>query len=105
MTLRGYEYKIVFKSGKENGNADAFSRLPLSTTVPITLEDRVLLIEQLETLPVTAKEISDWTKKDPVLSHVMEYLLRGWPETEVSPNVAPYTMKRQELSVQDGCIL
>ena len=55
-----------------NGNADAFSILPLlsvPTGIPI-----VLLLEKVESLPNTSKEIAAWTKKDSILSNVL-YIL------------------------------
>ncbi|KAK3746542.1 hypothetical protein QZH41_005600 [Actinostola sp. cb2023] len=79
VTLRGYEYSIKFRAGSENGNADAFSRLPLPVTEEMQPTDRVL----------------------------MEYLLRGWPDDTVTvdPKLATYKAKKLELSVQDGCVL
>ena len=40
-------------------------------------EDRVLMTEQLEDCSVFSAEISEWTRRDPVLAHVHEYLLCG----------------------------
>ena len=50
LTLSAYSYKMVFKSGKQQANADALSRLPLQTTVgdiPIP-EDTVLMLQALD---------------------------------------------------------
>lgn len=46
-----------------------------------------------------------WTRRDPVMAHVHEYLLRGWPSEESSPELAVYRTRKIELSVQGGCIL
>ena len=59
LTLAAYEYTMIFKEGKRHGNADGLSRLPLEVTVGVKSEhgETVLLMEQVETLPVTAMQI------------------------------------------------
>ena len=57
--LGGYHYRIEYKPGQQNGNADAFSRLPLSTTpreVP-TPPELVYMMEHIDTTPVTVSQI------------------------------------------------
>ena len=44
------------------------------------------------------------TQKDPVLSRVHSYILRGWPNA-VDSSLNPYSSRKQELSVCNGCIL
>ncbi|KAK3743868.1 hypothetical protein QZH41_016473 [Actinostola sp. cb2023] len=107
VTLRGYEYSIKFRAGSENGNADAFSRLPLPVTEEMQPTDRVLMVQELDSFPLTAEQLRAWTAKDPVLANVKEYLLRGWPDDTVTvdPKLATYKAKKLELSVQDGCVL
>ena len=105
ITLRGYEYEIKFKSGKDNSNDDCPSRLSLPVTVPEVHEERVLLIEELDASPITSEEISRYTRRDPMLAHVHEYLMRGWPDGENSVELSAYTCRRDEMSVQDGCVL
>lgn len=64
--LRGYQYKIVYRPGSEQGNADGLSRLPLPTTlqeVPQPAET-VLLMERLNSSLVTAAQTKAWTDKD-----------------------------------------
>ena len=70
LTLAAYEYRIVHKSGKTNGNAEAPSRLPLSITpesVPVPGET-VLLLDHLNHIPISSRHIREWTRRDPVLS-------------------------------------
>ncbi|KAJ8356519.1 hypothetical protein SKAU_G00193130 [Synaphobranchus kaupii] len=105
VTLRAYEYVMVYKAGKDHGNADALSRLPLQHT-PITTapEDRVLMMEEMDTTPVTAEQVKALTNKDPVLARVREHVVRGWPQ-QTEGDFAPYKVRGAELSVQDGCVL
>ena len=34
-----------------------------------------------------------------------EYLLRGWPSNNKNPDLAAYCVRKDELSVYDGCVL
>ena len=83
------------------------SRLPLNEfplNVPIP-GDVVLVMDHLDTTPVNARSIKSWTDKDPVLSTVRRYILHGWPISVPEENLIPFSRRRNELSVQDGCIL
>ena len=84
---------MQYRPGKEHMNADCFSRLPLQDTEAADPEDRVLMIEELENCPMlSAQKVGEWTRRDPVLAHVHEYLLRGWPsnakDTTQTPKIA-----------------
>ena len=64
------------------------------------------MIEELEDCSVLSGErISEWTSRDPALARVHEYLLRGWPWDDKSPDLAADRVRTDELSVQDGCVL
>ena len=105
LTLAMYEYSLKFKSTKQHGNADAMSRLPLPDTVtPPLPPETVLLLEFLEKSPVTAKQVRLWTRRDPILTKVSEYIHTQWPTT-IEDNLKPYGTRQLELSNQDGCIL
>ena len=107
LTLSSYEYELRYRRGKDQGNCDALSRLPLPDcpkTVPIP-GDILLLTEQLSSSPITAKEIKVMTEKDQVLSKVLHFVLHGWPQTKVEEELRPYYTRRNELSHFDGCLL
>ena len=106
LTLSTYDYTIAYKPGEQNANADLLSRLPLPETVsevPLPGE-MVLLMETLQTAPVTTKQIKQWTARDPVLSRVKKFVEKGWKDTKEDV-LKPYASRRDELSVQDGCLL
>jgi len=107
LTLSSYEYELKYKPGKDQGNCDALSRLPLPDCPETVLipGDILLLTEQLSTSPVTAKEIKVMTEKDPILSRVLYFVLHGWPHTRVEEELKPYYVRRTELSHFDGCLL
>ncbi|XP_072357065.1 uncharacterized protein [Scyliorhinus torazame] len=72
LLLAAYEYSLEHKPGTQIANADALSRLPLSTgpmSTPTTGEV-VATLNFMDTLPVTASQIREWTQTEPVLSKV-----------------------------------
>lgn len=104
--LRAYEYRIVYKPGKQNANADALSRLPLPEACPAEggEEELVLMLDVMDDAPITTDQVRRWTSKDVTLSQVHEWALKGWPAA-VEPQFMPYFSRRLELSVKDGCVL
>ncbi|XP_043916342.1 uncharacterized protein K02A2.6-like [Protopterus annectens] len=54
---------------------------------------------------VSAKELSEWTRKDPVLARVFQWVQQGWTTQQPDPVFRPYEVRKTELSVQDGCVL
>ncbi len=106
LTLSAYEYEIEYRPSKDQANADGLSRLPLHlepSQVPQP-GDTVLLMERLESSPVTAAAIQAWTGKDLVLSKVRRHTLHGWPG-DTSDELTPYARRKDELSVESGCVL
>lgn len=89
-----------------HANADLLSRLPLPmspTNVPQPAET-VLLMEKLQSSPVMAVHIRKWISRDTVLSHVRNFVLKGWRSTTEAA-LQPYQKRKDELSVHDGCLL
>ena len=54
---------------------------------------------------MNAAIIKDWTAKDPLLSKVKQYIMVGWPETQLGEEFKPYRSRWKELNTLDGCIL
>ena len=107
LILGAYQYKIQFRAGKDNANADMLSRLPLQEcpsreTLP---GETVLLMETLQVSPVNFEHIRKWTEADGVLSKVKELLITGWMSDDGDEDLQPYRKRKGELSLQDGCIL
>lgn len=106
LCLAAYDYDIEYRKGSDISNADAFSRLPLST--PDSHDTALSDVLLLETAPVTqlnSKLIASSTKKDPILSRVSLWILNGWPPKNSDPNFKPYFTRKNELSVHRDCIL
>ena len=109
LTLSAYTYAIQNKSGKQQANADALSRLPLKErpdVVPVP-GDTILMMEALDSSSVVSvAAIKSWTDKDPVLSHVRKCVVHGnWQLPDKESEFRPYKQRATELSVQDGCVL
>ena len=105
LILSAYTYQIVYRTSGNNANADAMSRLPVS---PATYEEEdIFQTTCLEELPVRACDIKNATKVDPVLAKVVMYTSRGWPQStkDLSDDLKPFYWKRNELTIEQGCIL
>ena len=109
LLLSAYQYELCYVPGAQQGNCDALSRLPLPAapaTVPSPPET-IRLLEFMDASPVTASDIRTATRRDPVLSAVLRYVLSGWPDAayQLAADFAPYRARHSELSVHDGCLL
>ena len=59
LTLSCYDYEIQYRPGAQQGNADACSRLSLparALEIP-TPGETILVMEHLDTTPVSAKQV------------------------------------------------
>ena len=100
------EYTIKYKRDPANSNADILSHLPSPATfseVPVPSE-LVLLMEHMSSGLLTAAQVKAMTQRDPVLSRVHSYVLRGWPITVYS-SFNPFSACRHGLLVCNGCML
>ncbi len=104
LILMAHDYDIQYRKSADHSNADGLSRLPWEDSTFAT-EAAVNYFSQVEDLPVSAKEIAEATRKDPILSRVWEYTAQGWPNHVTDEEVKPYFCRRTELSVDQGCVL
>ena len=111
LLLSAYQYKLEYRPGIENANADALSRLPTSGSSSTADEHppaSVLSLHILEvsaTAPVSAAQLRKWTERDTVLARVRNYTLSGWPRGVPDGELRSYWNRRHELSVLGGCVL
>lgn len=109
--LSAFNYDIKYRSGKQNENADALSRLPLKEEelkgdLFSLKEMEKLLHIQVSHLPVFTANIRAATQHDVLLSRVVHYTINGWPgETQVTPELVPFYRVRDELTTEEGCLL
>ena len=102
-------YDVEYRASKYHANADALSRLPRKTTEEAddwSMEGDQVNRVQIERIPITASRIKGATRADPVLSRVLRFVLHGWPAEENTPEeLRYYRAKREEFTVEDGCLL
>ena len=75
---------------------------PRMTSVPA---ETVWTMELLSSTPVDVKEIQAGTRSDSTLSLVMKFVQYGWPSRNTDEALKPYLSRKEELSIQDGCLL
>ena len=105
--LSAYQYDIEYRASQSHNNADALSRLPrksVEETQDWTHESDQVNRVQIARIPITASEILEATKGDPVFSRVIHCVLRGWP-VAMPEELKIYYSKRDEFTVEDGCLL
>ena len=103
--LAAYEYTMAFRTSKQHGNADALSRLPLREVPELSpdLPEVILMIENMDNSPISAKDIARRTKCDPILSQVHRFTQEGWP-IQCADELKPFEARKLELAIQSGCI-
>ena len=86
LTLSAYNFTIHHKPGRSLGNADALSCLPqpVTTDKDCLPGDLVHLLNHLSATTTSASTIRRMTDTDTILSQVRNFVLQGWPATEVS---------------------
>ena len=58
----------------------------------------------MEALPVTVRQLRVATSTDKILSKVIRFTNRSWPHG-VQANLRPFFCRRNELLVEEGCLL
>ena len=92
--------------GCDIANTDALSRLPISDASSVSLPipgEIHMLMDVLQTTPTDATKIKHWNSRDPDLSKVLTYVQSGWPDTPPKNELKPYVIRKDEISVHDGC--
>ncbi|KAK8773929.1 hypothetical protein V5799_011538 [Amblyomma americanum] len=106
LMLSAYDYVIEYRKTKDHGNADCLSRLP----GPVTRQETeapgdILLLEAVEYPPVSAMEVAAFTRGDPLLYQVKQWILEGWPRERVALKYSAYWVRQNEFSVHRDCVL
>ena len=94
----------MYRRSEDHTNADVLSRFPVAGSTLAT-ELRVNYFTYTNDLPITAQQISAETRKDRVLSRVLNHVLIGWPNYLDDDELEPYFHRKDELSIDQGCIL
>lgn len=105
--LSRFTYKIEYIKSAQNGNCDALSKLPINDTTPIFDNEFIGLNYVEETLEsVSVVEIAKETKRDGVLNKIIRYVSNEWPSVKkLEDSEQKYYAKRDELSIEKGCLM
>ena len=107
ITLSAYEYDLEYVKGKHNLLADPLSRLPLHTMNVSTNEQAgyngALLNIRIRELPISKKELQRLTRQDALLSRVILFMERGWPNDQniIPPKCTTFYEKKDSLSFEN----
>ena len=106
LTLSAYNYQVEYRTGANNGNADALSRKPLVQNNVNSQENKTNNVLAIETIPfnVSSDEMVKETHKDRILSVVYDCLLKG-RELPQSAEFLPYARVKDQLNIDKECVL
>ena len=101
LILAAYFYAIEYRPTDHRGNADELSRLPVNATDEDFTSNVPSLfnLQQLDKLPVTAKQVEPATQNDPILIKVLRFAREGWPN-QCGDELQPCWSRRFELTVE-----
>ena len=104
--LGAFSYQIEFRGTKQHANCDGLSRLP-QPHAPAEKHDEVEMFHTsvVEALPVTDQELTMQTRRDPVLSRVLELVQSEWEGAEVHPELTPYAHRGTEMTMHHGILM
>ena len=117
LLLMGHDYDIRYRASAEHCNADALSRLPAGPDVAFDREEEVRAItsdvqqiatEVVSEFPITWKLVAECTKKDTVLSQVLNFVRNGWPTSGPECRMdalRPFFKTQTEICQVNGVIL
>lgn len=105
LILSGFNYRIEYVKGTLN-NADGLSRMPQST-IGETEQDPSYInyIGFVNALQLDYKDVAKESRRDPVLSKVIDSVQNGTVSQLKSKEFEPFRLKAIELTVESGCLL
>lgn len=87
LLLSGHTYRIKYRKSELHSNTDGLSRLPLPVVRGESQQADVFYFRQVEDAPITSEQVKKHTRRDPVLSKLLEVVLKGGDgnSTELKP--------------------
>ena len=104
--LGAFSYQTEFRGTKQQANCDGLSHLP-QPQAPAKKPDEVEMFHTsvVEALPVTDQELRMQTRRDPVLSRVLELVQSGWEGAEDHLELIPYARRGSEMTIHHGILM
>lgn len=104
--LGAFSYQIQYRPTLQHANCDGLSRLPLAERPTEKADDTAMFYTGIpNTLPVTAKEVRQATRKDPLLTEVIRFVEEGWTETVPRDELKIFHRRREELTTHLGILM
>lgn len=88
--LQNFDYSIEFRNGKSNFNADAMSRSPLPAAERFDVEVHAVHESHINEAPVDAARVRQCTRRDPILSRLLDLTQHGWGPKCPDDALKPY---------------
>ena len=109
LILAAYRYNVEYITSKDNVCADYLSRASISDlpSQDETLEDEVMVINStlFKEVMLSAKTVAMETHTDKTLGRVLKFTREGWPTHCPGEDLKHYYLRRDELTVEQGCLL
>lgn len=105
--LSAFDFDVQCIAGKDNGCADALSRLSLeSTEAQIQKEYSYLnFISENFQKPIRCADIAVETTRDKTLSIVVNFVKNGWNDSCQQIDIKDFFVRRNELSFENGVLM
>ena len=106
--LSNFNYQVEFREGCVNSNADALSRLSLSSTestLKELLNFQPVHISLIESVSIYFKQCKMATLRDFILSNVWNVVQRGWPDKCPSETLRPYHLCKTKCNIEESILL
>lgn len=104
LLLSAHQYEIKYRISDQHQNADGLSRLPLPVNLSEPTKVEIFYFKNVAAAPVTAAHVRKHTCTDPILSEIVDIIMKG-RGGDMTSSFKPYLVRRDELSVQSGCLL
>jgi len=98
--LMAYNFDIKYRSTTAHGNADAISRLPISSDPLFDKEEECYNIDDTS-CPINADIINESLKSDAILQRVYNFVSTGWPDQQNDPEIQSYFSRRFALTINN----
>ncbi|GAB0092892.1 uncharacterized protein DMENIID0001_079420 [Sergentomyia squamirostris] len=104
--ISNFNCKIIYRPGKNQGNCDGLSRLPIQDQEEC--EDEFVSLKGVRIVegPLNYEIVRAASRRDREILQLKDIIMRGWPENinQVPENIKDYWRFRASLSVEDDCV-
>lgn len=101
--LSNYDFDIEYIKGSTNFTADCLSRLPTIDNETDTEEEPISYLNFINANfgpIIDSKQIALESRRDPIISKVLDFVNKGWPNYDKNIELKPYFAKSLELSTE-----